>query len=370
MPFRTELAHKMVECTSPRKLLCSYKTNRALSAADAIGGTARPSPSAMSDVGLVELRWLRGRSQWKFASEAAFIVQPREGCGLGVFARYDFEPGDCLIAEKPLAAWDIDTSSAHTDLAELDKIVDALSPSERRDFLDLCDSHACSGQPKTLFGIWSSNAYMREFGDCFEPAEDHISHAAVFSTICRINHACRPNAHVAWNHGSRRQTVHALRRIAAGEEITVCYLGAGALATRATRFVTLSRTKRFYCVCAACSLSGQALAESEERMRRVASLQAQLLEPAASHSAPLVELLDELWRLAVAEGAPGAWLRAEVLAGMVHAQKAGSDALALQWAQRGAESARLALGADAPTTSKFEILAKRASARIRDALHV
>ena len=317
--------------------------------------------------GLVELRRSSCQSCWSFTNIPVLVERPTVSSGVGVFALFDLEPGKCLIEEIPLAAWDIDASNAQTDVSELDRIVASLTPKMRQTFQGLWDVHDTSGH-KSAFGIWMSNAYQREFGDAFAPAEDVISHGAVFAIICRINHSCRPNSHVAWNHGTLRQTVHALRPIQAGEEITVCYLGAGALSPRATRKAVLLRTKGFDCACAACCLRGEALEQSEERMRRLDELRTLLTD--GREGASLVGVVDELWRLAEADGAPCAWLRAEAIAAMVHAQKAGADAQAcaqahLRWAQRGASSCALALGAGAPTTTKFEMVAKRALARVR-----
>ena len=327
--------------------------------------TSRRRAAGMGDTtNLLELRRLAGKSQWAFAASPRLAVQPAAGKGRGVFALCDFEPGEMIIAEAPLLAWDIDLTSERTDLSELEGLADALSPASQRAFFDLCDPSAPLA--KTAFGIWSSNAYVREFGDCFEPEADQgVSRGAVFRIICRMNHECRPNGHVAWNHAIHMQTVHALQAIEAGSEVTVCFLGADALASRASRREQLRRTKRFECACSACTLAGEALARSEQRMRRLTSLRAQMGTGSLTGAA-LVECVDEMWRLAEADGAPHVWLRSEALAAMVHAQQdsTGGVKQALQWARRGAVSTRLALGADAPTTYKFEVLAKRAWARV------
>lgn len=42
--------------------------------------------------------------------------------------------------------------------------------------------------------------------------------------MSRINHACRPNAAYHFNPESAKMEVHAVRSIAAGEEITVSYI--------------------------------------------------------------------------------------------------------------------------------------------------
>ena len=43
-------------------------------------------------------------------------------------------------------------------------------------------------------------------------------------TISRINHVCDCNCHHEWNAAIGMETIHALRPIACGEELTITYL--------------------------------------------------------------------------------------------------------------------------------------------------
>ena len=300
---------------------------------------------------LLELqRTSGGRSRWCFTGEAVHVREiPRKG--LGVIARRCFGAGECILAESPLATWEIDVRSEFTDTCALERRIEELTPAARQSFYELCDSKAAvDGQrSKTAFGIWTSNAYALETGDCFAPADEPISRTAVFCTICRINHACRPNAHIAWNPSLGVQTVYALRQIACGEEGTVSFVGAHALAPTPERRARLERTKCFVCACEACSLEGDARAKSEDRIRKIAIAEARLHAPT-----DVIAHVEELWQLTAAEGAPLIWQRAAVLAAMMHAKQAGRLDVALLWAKRGASSAHLALGGCAPTTRKFQ----------------
>ena len=59
--------------------------------------------------------------------------------------------------------------------------------------------------------------------------------SAVFADNCRLNHSCLPNAHLAWNARLGRQTLHALRDIELGEEVTVsCTVAGSRIPTAAT----------------------------------------------------------------------------------------------------------------------------------------
>lgn len=50
------------------------------------------------------------------------------------------------------------------------------------------------------------------------------SGAAVFVHAARFNHACNPNACFNWNAQIGKETVHTMRDIAEGEEITISYV--------------------------------------------------------------------------------------------------------------------------------------------------
>lgn len=47
--------------------------------------------------------------------------------------------------------------------------------------------------------------------------------AAIFPHAARFNHGCNPNACFTWNEGVGKETIHAMRDIKEGEEITISY---------------------------------------------------------------------------------------------------------------------------------------------------
>ena len=228
---------------------------------------------------------------------------------------------------------------------------------------------------KTAPGIWASNAFHLEQRDCFQPAAGKGSdgdevpvHAAVFATIARFNHSCIPSCYAAWNPNLGRQTVHALRVISAGEELTIAYLGGAAWdGRRSRRREELWRKYRFWCTCEACSLSGEAFACSEARRANLYEARELLLRAedalgtapgTAPGTAELLATVEALWGLAHAEGLPAVWYRTWVILAMRHAKEAGDAEAAIRWAERGAQSACLALGAGSPTTTKFEMVVR------------
>jgi hypothetical protein len=89
--------------------------------------------------------------------------------------------------------------------------VKRLTKDEQRQFLSLHNSY----RDKPIFrGIIETNAL---------PCGPGSSTGAVYPNICLINHACDPNSYTSWNSDTSSQTVHALRNIKVGEEITISY---------------------------------------------------------------------------------------------------------------------------------------------------
>ena len=90
-------------------------------------------------------------------------------------------------------------------------------------------------------------ASFLELGVAPEPAA-----TGVFLVASRINHSCRPNAHAVFD-ADLMATVRVVRRVAAGEEITVSY-GPTTDSTpeRAERRRRLGASHAFECACAAC----------------------------------------------------------------------------------------------------------------------
>ena len=144
---------------------------------------------------------------------ARWHVEAIEGKGYGVVATSAIQAGERLLAERPLA-----TCTKYGTLQDnrvFAKTVNALGSVDRKAFFELSQSERLYGARKTAEGVWRSNAYpLREH-------PDGRKEAAVYAYCCRINHACMPNVHIAWSESISMQTVHAIRPIAAGEEITV-----------------------------------------------------------------------------------------------------------------------------------------------------
>jgi hypothetical protein len=110
-----------------------------------------------------------------------------------------------------------------------------LGKPEQRAFLELQNCHAGTLPP--FAGIFKTNAL---------PLGPGSPHGAVYLIISRINHACRSNTQHTWNEHLRCETIHAVRDIAEGEEITIMYHD-GPFVERRDLHLTSASTVPAYC---------------------------------------------------------------------------------------------------------------------------
>ena len=216
-----------------------------------------------------DLVWLSrradGRTLWQLCekvetSHLGFEVRPLPGKGLGVIVTRiaSFARGERILCEEPLIAWRSSPGPSGThDWNSLESQVEA--DTRRDDFYSLCDKFSDSGNglAKTARGIWNSNSFPMEdiIADGLAAAKDGVHRSAVYRLCSRINHSCRPNCFAAWNALLGRQTLHALRDIGQGEELTVAYVGGAEAGVRASRRQMLADKYHFDCACEACSLT-------------------------------------------------------------------------------------------------------------------
>ena len=191
-------------------------------------------------------------------------------------------------------------------------------------------------------------------GDGRAAANDGIVRSAVYRLCSRINHACRPNCFAAWCAARAEQTVHALRDISAGEEISVAYVGGAEAGVRDVRRKLLREKYGFECGCSACILDGAELTASDTRQSRIHQIHG-MLGPTPPPNLPL--LVQEHIQLMREEGLPLIWSRAGVILSIVQLKERGELAEAAALAKQGAEFAAVALGTDSSVYLRFERLA-------------
>ena len=301
------------------------------------------------------------------AHASTFVIRGSGGSGLGAFAARSIKRGERILAEEPLVRWTIRLGET-VQTAALNRLVDAMSETDRGDYLGLCQNRI-HGAEKTAYGIWLSNAYptgsplAASYDKLNGAAPSHEHDGACFAGACRFNHGCEPNAHAAWNHRLSMQTIHALRDIDHGEEICVSYL-ADVGTPRAGRIAKLYDSFGFTCECSACALTDAERTLSDQRRARIGVLGELIQQAVNGEMVPggpqfltrkktnAIALVEERLALMDEEGVGGTgW--DTMYAACAYSRSIGDKVAATKWASRAAENARLALGRDSDEFQKY-----------------
>lgn len=211
------------------------------------------------------------------------------GKGKGVVALLNIPAGTRITKEAPYM---IMTAGNPSEVdTNITKALTKLDEKQRSAFQSLHNadpSHPCAN-----YAIFNTNAL---------PLGVNSPKAAVYPTLCRINHSCLPNAHHSWNENLKMETFHALRNIRRGEEVTIAYTVDG---PRAQRRALLQNKFGFECQCEACGASDEEVAASDARRRQIADLDERIGQPMRLRMMPgtvraecacLVALLEEEYR--------------------------------------------------------------------------
>ncbi|KAG6234229.1 hypothetical protein E4U25_006067 [Claviceps purpurea] len=180
---------------------------------------------------------------------------------------------------------------------------------------------------------------------------------AIFLEASRINYDCASNAEEDWNSNIKRHTVHAMRDIHVGEEITLPY--ACLPSTRTTRQWFFQKQHGFVCLCQTCALPYTQKEERERKLFQIASLR-QVYEDTVSLCPPI----RSLQHLEAQVRIYNELNREELVLAMVYKLAAflvishGDLARGRVFAQKGESICKTLLGSDNPMTIKFTNLAR------------
>lgn len=191
-----------------------------------------------------------------------YILQDIPGKGKGLVANEKIPRGTRILSETPIITapqYEINTKETQKSLSEQ---VNVLNENERQALLSLSNIYPSSSVGDTVYGIFRTVGL---------PIEDDGIGGGVFLEACRINHACDNNAQKHWNENIKRHTIHALRDIEKGEEITVYYLGRDM--DRKARQEALQAKFHFTCTCRLCSLPTEQSLESDKRIEDIERLE-------------------------------------------------------------------------------------------------
>lgn len=179
------------------------------------------------------------------ASQPMYIVDDVSGKGKGLVTTKDIPKGTRIIAEKPI----ITVGQSVASIEQLENLIHrqvcSLSKNKLQDFLSMTNIYPHTSSAERYLGIIRTHALPMP----------ELNAGRVFLQAGRINHACDPNTQNFWNDYWSQLTIHAIRDIPKGEEITICYLNSRR--NRRARQEELQKNFKFTCVCQLCSLPHQ-----------------------------------------------------------------------------------------------------------------
>ncbi|KAL8321749.1 hypothetical protein RB593_004036 [Gaeumannomyces tritici] len=189
-------------------------------------------------------------------SSKLYALQEVPGKGLGLVATTKIAKSTRILSEAPLFRVPQSTISKRQVCDSLSKKVAALSDDKRQAFFSLRNS--VKDEATRELGITRTNAL---------PIGSDAATGGIFLEASRINHACLQNAQNTWNEGLQQLTIHAIRDINQGEEITIMYIEDRA--NRAARQRILQRNFRFTCSCQLCLFPPSLRASSDARLDEI-----------------------------------------------------------------------------------------------------
>ncbi|KAK7974064.1 hypothetical protein PG989_015912 [Apiospora arundinis] len=188
---------------------------------------------------------------------------PNKGCG--VVATALIEPGTRILMEKPLYIRPMTDDPIPEQNSIVESLIRNLSdPAQRNAFHELASSFSVLYPDHPYYSIATTNEVV------LSGAQAGAS--GLFLQWSRFNHACTPSAYWAWNDEgvmSGTLTVHAIRRIQPGDEISISYFE-NRVMSHDDRERYLAEIYCFSCDCALCSLApGPWRDDVDERLDRL-----------------------------------------------------------------------------------------------------
>jgi hypothetical protein len=187
-----------------------------------------------------------------------YTLQDLPGKGKGLVANRNIPKGTRILEERPIIRIPEHREIDEGLNANIVQQVESLNEHQQQCFCSLYNLYPCENAAEMYLGIVRTNAL---------PIEADGVGGGIFLEACRINHACNNNAQKYWNKRTKRHTVHALRNISKGEEITIYY--PSLKSSREVRRQKLKAKFGFLCSCLWCSLEP---AESQKNDRRLARI--------------------------------------------------------------------------------------------------
>jgi SET domain len=281
-----------------------------------------------------------------------YDIRAIAGKGKGLVATTRIAKGTRLLSEVPIFRVPRD----NPDIEALERIianeVNCLDDDQQRAFFDLTNIYGNTHSQS--LGIARTNVL---------PLGSRARSGGLFLEASRINHSCRHNAQNTWNENIGRLTIHALRDIEAGQEITISYLASTSEYAERQRF--LKEKFKFECKCELCSLPRAQRKHSDTRLRKLQAIDKSIgaffwgeLEPEMA-----LQLLHTMFGLFDEEGIWDASIARAYKDAYDIATENEDGSRARVFAERAYDTRRLIEGDDSPVTVEMKQAAEELSAQ-------
>jgi hypothetical protein len=190
-----------------------------------------------------------------------YTLRDVPGKGLGLVANETIPKGTRILEERPTITTPEGQRSDEWLKTHISEQVDSLDEHQRQSFLSMHNLYPYKDTREQYIGIFRTNGL---------PIEENGVGGGIFLEACRINHDCHNNAQKHWNERIGQHTVHALKEIPKGKEITIYYLGRDS--SREVRRQKLQDKFGFLCSCRLCSLESAESQKDDRIMARIDQL--------------------------------------------------------------------------------------------------
>lgn len=205
------------------------------------------------------------------AEPRLYAIQPVAGKGLGVIASQNIHQGTRIISESPILTFSMKFKTRAELHEHIMQKIDNLSAQHKAYFYTLHRHGSVVYKESEILATNSLPAGVPST----ENANDEPK--GIYLDACRINHDCRSVAVFTWNENLKQITIHAVKNISKGEEITINYNHA--FESWENRRQALFEDFGFHCSCHTCSLAPDLRAVSDQRLINI-----QFLKHYAFHS--------------------------------------------------------------------------------------
>jgi SET domain len=277
-----------------------------------------------------------------------YAIRAIAGKGKGLVATTRITKGTRLLSEIPIFKVPRDNPDSEALQRIVANEVKSLNDDHQRAFFDLTNIHG-NAHSESL-GIARTNVL---------PLGSKARFGGLFLEASRINHSCRHNAQNTWNENIGRLTIHALRDIEVGQEITITYLASTAEYVERQHF--LKEKFKFACTCELCSLSRAQRKRSDSRLRKLQAIDNSIgeffwggLEPEEA-----LHLLRTMFDLFKEEGIWDASIKRAYKDAYDIAIESDDESRARVFAERAYGALRVIEGDDSPLTMEMKQAAEK-----------